>query len=295
MGTDDFAVKQRIAVIRARTWTLTGSILVTLILYFLVQVVTKEISWVDFVLIGAMQVALNSTYFPDGELYGQKGTVYINNKSAYNAKATLINEQKLSERLREFCEYDYKKREKIYIENACGQIGISPEELDSLRELSEKQIKQIVQIAHKTENGEEVTIHLSKHRRKLLFDILFKPLPVERNYPETILSAVDNDGTRAVRDLSIKYKNTSYIGKFVKAFVVGGFLALIGYQSRHGITLADVTRIMTYLTSLISTAVTSYSKGETCSKVYKNQFYVDLSNYIDRFFEWADINQTKKA
>ena len=51
--------------------------------------------------------------------------------------------------------------------------------------------------------------------------------------------------------------------------------------------MAEITRIITCLVSMFSTAVLSYSTGETCSKVYKNRYYIDLVNFIDGFNEWC--------
>ena len=116
--------------------------------------------------------------------------------------------------------------------------------------------------------------------------MIFKELPVEPNHPETIMSAVENNGTKAVKDGSVAYKTHSYIRKALQAVVIGGIFAYIGYTVRDGIGIAEIAQIFMYLTSLFSTAVMSFSSGETCSKVYKSHFYVDLVNFIDGFNEW---------
>ena len=125
-----------------------------------------------------------------------------------------------------------------------------------------------------------------KNKKKKLYNLIFKQLPVEPNHPETIMSAIENNGTKAVKDGSVAYKTHSYIRKILQAVVIGGIFAYIGYTVRDGIGIAEIVQIFMYLTSLFSAAVMSFSSGETCSKVYKSHFYVDLVNFIDGFNEW---------
>ena len=40
------------------------------------------------------------------------------------------------------------------------------------------------------------------------------------------------------------------------------------------------------ITTLFTTAVMAFTSGETCSKVHKSHFYLDLANFIDGFNEW---------
>ena len=137
-------------------------------------------------------------------------------------------------------------------------------------------------------DGEEKSrlIVFSKYKKKLLLDLLFEPSPVEENYPETIISAVENDGNKAIKDSSISYKKRSYIRKVLLAVVVGGIFAYIGYTVRDGFGWVEIVSICMYLTTLLTTAVTAFTSGETCSKVYKSHFYLDLANFIDGFNEW---------
>ena len=102
------ATKQRVETIRLRTWTLTLAILITLALYLLVNVTTKQsINWVDFVILCVMQIVVHSLYFPDGDLFGQKDSAFINNKTAYNNKASLVNENKEIASLRKYCDFEF--------------------------------------------------------------------------------------------------------------------------------------------------------------------------------------------
>lgn len=284
------ATKQRVETIRLRTWTLTLAILISLALYLLVNVTTRQsINWIDFVLLCTMQIIVHSLYFPDGDLFGQKDTAFISNKSAYNEKASEINEKKEIANLRKYCNYEFEERKERYILNQCGLIGITLEELDVLKQKSEKDILELEKFETKEiVDGKEKSrmMFFSKHKRKILYDLIFKPLPVEKNHPETIMSAVENNGNKAIKDGSISYKAQSYIRKILTAVVVGGIFAYIGYTLRDGFGFAQVVQICMYVTTLFTTAVMAFTSGETCSKVHKSHFYLDLANFIDGFNEW---------
>ena len=128
-------VKQRFETVRLRTWALTGSIVIALIFYFVVTVSTRQaISWVDFVLLCIMQFVTHSTYFPDGDLFGQKDEVYQKNKKSYNTKADKINDEHKINRLREYCKFEFEERKQRYIETQCGILGITLEELEDIKE-----------------------------------------------------------------------------------------------------------------------------------------------------------------
>ena len=284
------ATKQRVETIRLRTWTLTLAILISLALYILVNVTTRQsINWIDFVLLCTMQIIVHSLYFPDGDLFGQKDTAFISNKSAYNEKASEINEKKEIANLRKYCNYEFEERKERYILNQCGLIGITLEELDVLKQKSEKDILELEKFETKeivNGEGKSRLMFFSKHKRKILYDLIFKPLPVEKNHPETIMSAVENNGNKAIKDGSISYKAQSYIRKILTAVVVGGIFAYIGYTLRDGFGFAQVVQICMYVTTLFTTAVMAFTSGETCSKVHKSHFYLDLANFIDGFNEW---------
>lgn len=283
--------KQRMSSIRLRTWTLTLAILVTIVFALVVNLTTKSaISLVDFALLCILQIVVHSLYFPDGELFGQKNGAFISNKTSYNLKAEAINKEKKISLLRQYCKVEFEERKKRYLENACGKIGISVEELELFKKKTEKEIKKLENFEiFEEKNGEKVSkiIIFNKQRRKILRNLLFKPLPIEENHPETIMSAVENNGTSAVKDGSIQYKSRSYLRKILTAVCVGGVIAYIGYTVRDGFGLAQIVQILMYITTLFTTAVMAYTSGETCTKVHKTKFYLDLINFIDGFNEWS--------
>ena len=127
---------------------------------------------------------------------------------------------------------------------------------------------------------------LSRYKRKVLKQLLFKELPVGYNYPETILSAKETTSSESIKDESKRFKYVSYASKIATALLIGFVCAYIGFEARKGFTLADACKLALYLTSMVATAVFSYSSGEKSMKVLKADFYIALCNFIERFFVW---------
>ena len=284
MEKKDFVgkVKNGSSTIRLRTWTLSVAIIGAIILYFLVQVgFDNEVNFVDLLFLSTIQIVVHFLYFPDGDLFGQKAPVYVSNKNTYNDKATEITENGRVGKLRDYCVIEYNRRRQLYIATVCGHIGIEVKDYERLMQLPQEEVKHLksVETAGKT-------IYLTKKRRKWLYDLIFEPLPVETNDPETILSATEERFGAAVNDESVHYRKKQNVKRVIQSFVVGTALAYIGYTSRDGITLAVIVKTVVNLVSVFTTAVMSFSRGETCSSVYRNRFYVKLSNFIDGFNEW---------
>lgn len=285
------AIGHKALSLRTRTWTLTLALAIALILYFAVQVVAKDsINWIDFLFLLAIIMLSHSIYFPDGELFGQTGEVFTSNRTAYNDKASRINRLMIIGKLRKYCEIEFEERKEKYIANECGALGITLPELELLKQKTKKEIKalEVWEVFDQKQENSKLII-FSKHNKKRLLKLLFKPMPVEKNNAETILSAVDNDMNKAIKDGSVVYKKKSFVRKFLMAGLIGGLLAYIGYTFRDGFGFEQIVQIFIYLTSMFSTSVLAFNSGETCSKVHKNLFYVELSNYIDGFFEWAGV------
>ena len=284
-------VKSGTHTIRVRTWTLSVAIIGAIILYFLVQVgFDSEVNLVDLLFLSTIQVVVHFLYFPDGDLFGQKAPVYVSNKNTYNDKATEITENGRVGKLREYCVIEYNRRRQLYIATVCGHIGIEVKDYERLMQLPQEEVKHLksVETAGKT-------IYLTKKRRKWLYDLIFEPLPVETNDPETILSATEERFGAAVNDESVHYRKKQNVKRVIQSFVVGTALAYIGYTSRDGITLAVIVKTVVNLVSVFTTAVMSFSRGETCSSVYRNRFYVKLSNFIDGFNEWRKQEEEIKT
>lgn len=279
-------ISERALAVRTRTWTLTIAILVSLAFYLVVNVTTQQkLDIVTFVLLTIMQILVHSMYFPDGDLFGQKDKRYVSNRTAYNVKADEINEKREIGQLRKYCDWEYEERKKRYIHTQLGYIGITEEEFASFKLKSETQIMR-TELWEFGDNGNEYDIRLSKQKRKMLCHLIYKPIPVRRNHPETIMSATENDGSKEIRDTSIAYKIKSYCRKVATAILIGGIFAYIGYSVKDGFGLAQIVQIIMYLSTLFSTAVMAFTSGETCSKVHKANFYKDLVNFIDGFNEW---------
>lgn len=288
----------RVQAVRFRAWSLTVVIIIALILYFFVQVATKqEMSLIDFVLLCTLQIVVYSIYFPEGDLYGSTNQTFINNKKMYNMRATQINKAGMIGKLRDYCEYDYEKRKREYIETQCGYIGISIDELEELKKDFEdkKSIKKLerIELFDKKDKTKSRLIFFNSSKRRILYNLLFKEIPVERNHPETIMSAVEYSGVEAAKDKSIRYRTRSYTKKILTAITYGAFFAYIGITARDGFGIAEITSIFIYLTTILTNAVMAYNAGEVCSRVYKNQFYVELTNFIEAFLEWSGIEIDK--
>ena len=279
-------VGQRVLSIRVRTLTLTLAILLALVFYIIVNVTTRQaINFVDFALLCIMQILAHAMYYPDGDLFGQKSDRYVGNKKSYNDKADAVLIGGQSERLAEYCEWEYEQRKARYVKYQLGLLGINENDLEFLKGKTEKEIKKLKKYEY-TKDGKDYTVCFSKTKRNMLYDLIFKPLPVEKNNPETILSAVENDGTRRIRDNSKRYSALTWAIKLFCIFVIGTIFAYLGYSLRDNFGFPQVVQMCMYLTTLFSTAVTSYSSGETCSRVHRANFYKDLADFLDGFNEW---------
>lgn len=273
-------------VIRIRTITLTLLVIFVLALYLLVQTFFRdEISWIDFIVLTTVTIVIHCVYFPDGELNGQRDERYVANNIAYNVKAELINAKRQIFNLNEYCKVDFDTRKKSYIETNCGYLEITPEILEYFRDnYSEKDLKKREYLF--VDETETKKYFLSKHKRKILRSLLFKELPIGYNFPDTILSAKETDSSKAIEDGSKKFKFVSYSTKIATAIILGLVLAYIGLTKKDGFTIADLCKMIMYLTSIVATAVFSYSNGEKSMKIFKCDFYIQLCNFIERFFVW---------
>lgn len=292
METQDIKqqVTKRFTSIRFRTLAFTITIISTLVVYFFIQATFKEaINWVDLVFLIVIQILTHFLYFPDGELFGAKDEIFIGNRKTYNDQAREITVKRKFDRLREFCKVEYEQRKERYLLNECAFIGITLQQLEIFKEYTEKQIKEIETFEY-TKDEEKRLIIFNKHKRKKLYNLLFKPLPIEENKPETIMSGIENNGYSAIHDTSVVYTKKSYVSKILLSLVVSTFLAYIGVTARDGITVAEVFKIFMYAFTLISTAITSFVAGEKATRVHKNNFYLQLSTFIDEFICWDEKN-----
>ena len=240
-----------------------------------------------------MQIVSYCLYFPEGENFGCKNKSFIENKDTYNDKAEkVITENKIAQ-LRNYCEVEYLERKERYLNNECGYLGITQKELELLKNKTKKEIFKLKKFEFKNGNDIKV-VNFSRKKRRVLFNLIYNPLPVEKNNTETILSAIENNGTSAIHDSSLIFKKQSYIKKFMVVFLVGLVFGYIGYTVRESFGIAEIVQIFMYLTTMFTTSVMAFSTGETSSKVYKSHFYVELSNFLDGFSEWEMNKREEK-
>lgn len=282
--------KHRLQAVRLRTWIVTVTILISLAFWIVLSVTTRDtISWIDFIMLCIVQTLGHFAYFPDGEAYGQTDKRYIANKENYNVLASKINADDKYYHLRDYCAYEFEERKAQYVNTMLGFVGITEKEFETIKLMSEKEIKQLkeFEIVEKV-NGEERKriIHFSKHKRRILQDLIFKPLPVQRNEADTIVSGKETDITEKVKDHSESEKKKTHGAKIIKIVLIGLLLAYITWNIRDGFGLGDLARLITYVGSLLITAIMSFTSGEKIQKIYKTEFYVELSQFIERFYEW---------
>ncbi len=285
--TNKEAVKQRVMALRIRTIILTLVIVITLGFYLCVNAIFKDtISVIDFAILTFVQIVTHCLYFPDGEVYGSKNLILVGNRKSYNEKAQLVNEKMQFRNLKLYSKVDFDRRKRNYIETKCGYIGIDYLDYEWLKNnCSVNDLK----MDHIEINGK--MFFLSKYKRRILKHILFGNIPIGYNNAETILSALDTDSSARITDKSVQYKVMAYVKKIFMAFVVGGFMAYIGYTVKDGFGITDVVRMLMYLSNILTTAILSYSAGEICQKQYKNEYYVELGLYLANFFEWLYVEQ----
>jgi len=276
-------VKNRTLTVRVRAWVITGLIIVGLIFYTFIS-----LSWgatpdyISLTIIAILQIVVHTTYFSEGENYGAKWEIFTNNKKAYNEKANKINQDQNVTKLREYCLVEYEERKKQYIATEIGALGLTE---DDYNELKKKSPKDILKMRTWEHNG-HIT-HFTKPSVKRLYALLFVKLPIEPNTAELVLNGIENTKSRKIEDKSKKVKVFAFVKQVFKAIPLAVFLAYIGFYAKDGIGLADVVKMFTYLSSIVTVSVMSFIKGEECTKVYKNDFYIELSTFIDKFNEWV--------
>lgn len=267
---------------RIRTIVLTAILIGSLIFYFLVQTIFKKtLNWIDFIMLASVQIITHFLYYPDGELNGQKDPIFIQNKAAYNIKANLVNKKRQIKNLEDYCEEDYQERCKEYILTNFGYISLDWNDYVYLKANIDK-----IDLKGKYIEIQGRILYLTRYNKKILKKILFKKIPVEKNNVSTIMSATEVNRIHSIKDESKNYTFAMHMKKLIMATVVGAFLAYVGYKKKDSFGLEDLVLITIDVSSIIATAVLSYSSGERAYKHYKNDFYVQLDQLLARFFEY---------
>lgn len=273
--------KERINHLRARTLVLTSCLTVGIIFYCLMQwIITGEVDVINLIIVGAIQIMTHFAYYDDGSNFGETDINFIENKKAYNDKADEINEKHKFDNLRDYCKHQYMQNKERYIERKLGFIGINQQEFEYLKQKSQKEIKSLKYYEF---NGK--IVFFTRSRKKELYKLIFKPIPVEENQPEYIMSAVDYDFTKAIKDKSVAYTTVIHIKRILKSTIIAIFVAYIGFTFKN-FDWTNIVEMVFYLVTLVTTAVFSYSAGEKNTRKYKSQFYLQLSQFLDGFNEW---------
>lgn len=276
-------VKVHNVIFRIPTLIFTVLMVMTLGIYFLVSVsMGSKLDVPNFLLLGSMEIVTYYLYFPDGQLKGQNDTRYINNKQTYNSKASKVNAKRQIKNLQEYCIVEYKDRIKEYIETELGYCDLDWNDYLYMKENlkpTDFYVKGEITI-----NGR--SLYLDKAKYKRLTNLLFKDLPVRANNSRTILSAVESNSVSAIRDKSKKDKTLTQIRMVFKVISIALFSGYMLITNKDGISLTTIAMFLVDLFAIVTIAVTSYVQGENNQKIHKANFYMDLSIFIDNFYEW---------
>lgn len=295
-------LKERAVGVRLRAWSLSLMFATALIFYLLMTVTFKDkINPVDIVIMFAIQWLVSVIWFPEGILHGEKDGAYKANRGAYNKRATFIATEQKTGKLREFCKIDFAERKQRYIEKMLGRISIEVAEFEILRQMP----KEVFAVKKRTlwelmtrktvvDNaeislGEDKKILLNDTQKRVLTKLIFEEINIEPNNPDTIMCAMAIDEQYAIRNEELIYKRKVKTLRLLQSSVGALILAYIGYQFKDGLSFEVVARAFIYLTTFFMTIVMSFVQGEESIKTHKNQFLLKLINFIDRFFEYAEI------
>lgn len=278
----DFKVTTPHLIVRIPTIIFTIVMFITMALYFLVSVICgSTLDVPNFIMLAFMETTSYILYYADGKLKGQASERYITNKKGYNNNATLVNKKRQNRSLQEYCVYDYKQRIQEYIETQLGYCDLNYEDYLYLKDhITEKELKKNKYIEI---NGE--SIYLPKSSKKILKRLLFRKLPVQANSSKMILSAVESSAEASIRDKSKRDKRLSDLRMLIK---IGAIAYFSGYMivTAKEFTLETVVQMVMDLSSIIVVIVLSYVMGEKNQRVYKADFYMELSQFLENFFEW---------
>lgn len=287
--------KSKRITIRARSLILTAVLVATAIIYLAINIniFDQNADWATLIMIFIVQIVTYVTYFPEGEIWGEKDPIFMKNREAYNEMANSINEQHKFGKLREFCDIEYEKRKNTYFLGELGQVGITEEEYEQLASLDEKHIKELSKFTFKYKDKGERLVCFSKSQRKILYRLMFKKLPIERNSPDVILSSIERDSNKSIHDDSRGFKTKSYILKTLSGVLWAIYVAYISIGGNTKSVWEIVFGLSMFLYTLIMTIITSFSTGEKSTKIYKNRFYVEAYNFMGKFADWENsIEQT---
>lgn len=276
-------IKYKSTIIRIPTILFSFLMIGTLTIYFLVSVqFGSNLDWANFILLGTMEVATFYLYYPDGQLKGQISDRYINNKQAYNSKASKVNAKRQVKNLQAYCIVEYKERIKEHIETELGYCDLDYNDYVYLKShISEQILKR-----SKSIEIDGKMVYLDKHKKKRLYALLFKKMPVNPNNSRTILSAVESNSQSAIVDGSKKDKTNAQIRMVFKVLSIALFSGYMVVNNRDGLTLTAIAQLVMDLFAIFLIAIVSYMQGENNQKTYKANFYMDLSIFLDNFYEW---------
>lgn len=257
---------------------------------FLNAVFGGQVDAADLIIMVLIPLTMIPLWFAEGQRYGAKRPNFIVLKKHYNDKADKIVEMQKIQKLEEFCEHDFEQRKKMYIEKRLGAVGLDAMHLELVKSLPIEQFDRKFELKIKVKVGEvEKDKLLNNLQKRTLKALIFKPCPVKPTSLATVMSGISTESTREIQDMSGRNKNVMMAVVFARMVLTFLAMSFIAFQFADGISFATFTRAFMFLTAFVTTVGTSFLCGERNVSKDKTHFYRKLTDFIYRFFEWAQI------
>jgi hypothetical protein len=277
-------IKERGRYVGFTAWLTTSSLSIAVILLVFLGIGQgKGLDLVFFLLMFLVQGIMTATWLPEGKKYGERNALFMEIQKAYNAKIDRIIEEELITNLGEYCNYDFGVRYRNYFTKMLGRVGLSYDVFEKVKNLS---VKNFI-VGEMVVGGDKFTFN--KIQIKTLKTLIFKPCPIQANSVETIMGGSENSEIYGIRDWS-KFYEKRYLG------VRGGFMiitaiitAFLGLKITEGVTMMMWIQAVLLLGGIVLSLTSAFLTGEKSKTVYKREFYIDATNFLDGFYEWNKI------
>jgi len=292
-------VKERGRLVSLSAWLSTTVVTIGIVAMVLLGVESKNsLDLVFFVMMLITQGIITFTWLPEGKSYGERNTLFNDTRTAYNGKVNQVFQKEISMELKEFCDYDFEVRKKNYIVRTLGKASLTLEDLERCRELPESDFYDRVLFWKKFKKWEdkqfgEEEITYNRMQVKVLYMLIFKPLPVQPNNMETIIGGATVNDVKRISDTTSKFLNKYLGGKFGLVIAMSILTAYLGLRLAQGISLQAILQAIMLIIAAVTSLTSSFLTGERAITVNKRGYYVDASNFIDRFFEWHNKNERR--
>lgn len=293
-------VKERGRTVSLSAWLSTSIVTIGIVAMVLLGVESKDsLDLVFFVLMLVSQGIITTTWLPEGKQFGETKPLFMQTRSAYNGKVNDVISRQISMELKDYCDYDFEVRKKHYKMRMLARAALDFNDLDKVAEMQENEFYdkflfwKKFKAWDKKKVGED-EISLNKLQVRVLYTLIFKPLPIQANNVETIIGGATVSEVNPVKDTTSKYINKWLGGKFGILIVMSLITAYLGLRLAQGITLQAILQAIMLIMAVVTSLTSSFLTGERAITIHKRSYYVDASNFIDRFFEWHNKKVKKE-